>query len=150
MDLPAVSEKDKADLRFGVEQKVDMIFASFIRKAADVQGVRDALGAEGKNIMIIAKIEKPQAIDHLEEIVNAVNGIMVARGDLGVEMSPDKVPMLQKRIIELLNEVARVEMLLDSAQVIGINEENAEEFAQYCELLTTITLAKAKLTSLQK
>jgi hypothetical protein len=58
--------------------------------------------------------------------------------------------LTQKRIIELLNEVARVEMLLDSAQVIGINEENAEEFAQYCELLTTITLAKAKLTSLQK
>jgi len=101
--LPSLTEKDIRDLDFGLSQDVDWISLSFVRSAADVITLRDMISGKGYVKPIIAKIEKPQAIDHLEEIVNAVDGIMVARGDLGVEMSPDKVPMLQKHIIGLCN-----------------------------------------------
>lgn len=101
--LPSLTEKDIRDLEFGLTQDVDWISLSFVRSAEDVKILREMITAKGYVKPIIAKIEKPQAIDHLEEIVDAVQGIMVARGDLGVEMSPDKVPMLQKRIIELCN-----------------------------------------------
>ena len=101
--LPSLTEKDIRDLDFGLSQDVDWVSLSFVRSAEDVIALRNLIAEKGFMKPIIAKIEKPQAIDHLEEIVKAVNGIMVARGDLGVEMSPDKVPMLQKRIIELCN-----------------------------------------------
>jgi pyruvate kinase len=101
--LPSLTEKDIRDLEFGLSQNVDWVSLSFVRSADDVVALRNIITEKGFQKPIIAKIEKPQAIDHLEEIVNAANGIMVARGDLGVEMSPDKVPMLQKRIIELCN-----------------------------------------------
>ncbi|MFZ4521783.1 MAG: pyruvate kinase [Bacteroidales bacterium] len=101
--LPSLTDKDIKDLEFGLSQDVDWISLSFVRSAGDVINLRNLIGEKGFNKPIIAKIEKPQAIEHLEEIVEAVHGIMVARGDLGVEMSPDKVPMLQKRIIELCN-----------------------------------------------
>jgi pyruvate kinase len=101
--LPSLTEKDIRDLEFGLSQDIDWVSLSFVRSAEDVIVLRNLITEKGFTKPIIAKIEKPQAIDHLEEIVNAVNGIMVARGDLGVEMSPDKVPMLQKRIIELCN-----------------------------------------------
>jgi pyruvate kinase len=101
--LPSLTEKDIADLDFGLSQDIDWVSLSFVRSAEDVIALRNLITEKGFIKPIIAKIEKPQAIDHLEEIVKAVNGIMVARGDLGVEMSPDKVPMLQKRIIELCN-----------------------------------------------
>ncbi|MEI7501007.1 MAG: pyruvate kinase [Bacteroidota bacterium] len=101
--LPSLTEKDIRDLEFGLTQDIDWVSLSFVRSAEDVITLRNLITGKGFNKPIIAKIEKPQAIDHLEEIVNVVNGIMVARGDLGVEMSPDKVPMLQKRIIELCN-----------------------------------------------
>ncbi|MEI7661865.1 MAG: pyruvate kinase, partial [Bacteroidota bacterium] len=101
--LPSLTEKDIRDLEFGLSQGIDWVSLSFVRSADDVIALRRLITEKGFIKPIIAKIEKPQAIDHLEEIVKAVNGIMVARGDLGVEMSPDKVPMLQKRIIELCN-----------------------------------------------
>ena len=101
--LPSLTDKDIRDLEFGLSQDIDWISLSFVRSANDVITLRNLITKKGFNKPIIAKIEKPQAIDHLEEIVDAVQGIMVARGDLGVEMSPDKVPMLQKRIIELCN-----------------------------------------------
>ncbi len=101
--LPSLTEKDIRDLEFGLSLDIDWVSLSFVRSADDVHALRNLITEKGFNKPIIAKIEKPQAIDHLEEIVDAVNGIMVARGDLGVEMSPDKVPMLQKRIIELCN-----------------------------------------------
>lgn len=101
--LPSLTEKDIRDLEFGLSQDVDWISLSFVRSADDVIALQRLIKEKGYAKPIIAKIEKPQAIDHLEEIINAVHGIMVARGDLGVEMSPDKVPMLQKRIIELCN-----------------------------------------------
>lgn len=101
--LPSLTEKDIQDLEFGLSQNVDWISLSFVRSAEDVVLLRKLINDQGFQKPIIAKIEKPQAIESLEEIVAAVNGIMVARGDLGVEMSPEKVPMLQKKIIELCN-----------------------------------------------
>ena len=105
--LPSLTEKDIRDLEFGLSQDIDWVSLSFVRSAEDVITLRKLITEKGYFKPIIAKIEKPQAIDHLEEIVNAVNGIMVARGYLGVEMSPDKVPMLQKRIIELCNRTGK-------------------------------------------
>ncbi len=101
--LPSLTEKDIRDLEFGLSHDVDWISLSFVRSAEDVITLRNMITDKGYIKPIIAKIEKPQAIDHLEEIIDAANGIMVARGDLGVEMSPDRVPMLQKHIIELCN-----------------------------------------------
>jgi pyruvate kinase len=105
--LPSLTKKDILDLEFGLTQDIDWVSLSFVRSADDVITLRDLITEKGYVKPIIAKIEKPQAIDHLEEIVDAVDGIMVARGDLGVEMSPDKVPMLQKRIIELCNRTGK-------------------------------------------
>jgi len=105
--LPSLTDKDIRDLDFGLSQDVDWVSLSFVRSAEDVITLRNLITEQGFQKPIIAKIEKPQAVDHLEEIVNVVQGIMVARGDLGVEMSPDKVPMLQKRIIELCNRTGK-------------------------------------------
>jgi len=103
LKLPSLTEKDIGDLEFGLSQDVDWISLSFVRSAEDIRILKNFIEKKGARKPVIAKIEKPQAIDHLEEIVGEVQGIMVARGDLGVEMSPEKVPMLQKRIIELCN-----------------------------------------------
>ncbi len=100
LSLPSLSRKDKDDLRFGVKQKVDYIALSFVRTAQDILLTRKFVRSLGANIPIIAKIEKPEAIQNLDEIICAADGIMVARGDLGVEMSPEQVPLLQKKIIE--------------------------------------------------
>lgn len=102
--LPAMTDKDIQDLEFGLSQDVDWISLSFVRTAEDVLILRKHITDKGFIKPIIAKIEKPQAIDHLEEIVGVVDGIMVARGDLGVEISPERVPMLQKQIIGLCNQ----------------------------------------------
>lgn len=102
--LPAMTDKDIQDLEFGLSQDVDWISLSFVRTAEDILILRKHITDKGFIKPIIAKIEKPQAIDHLEEIVGVVDGIMVARGDLGVEISPERVPMLQKQIIGLCNQ----------------------------------------------
>jgi pyruvate kinase len=105
--LPSLTDKDKQDLDFGLAQNVDVISLSFVRSAADVRALKEILVKKRLLKPVIAKIEKPQAIEHLEEIVQEAHGIMVARGDLGVEMAPEKVPMLQKRIIEMCNRKGR-------------------------------------------
>jgi len=99
LSIPALTEKDRKDLEFGLKHGVDAVALSFVRSAADVNMVRQIVAGRGSDTPLIAKLEKPQAIDHLEEILEAADGVMVARGDLGVEMAPEKVPVIQKHVI---------------------------------------------------
>ena len=100
VSVPALSEKDVADLRWALRQTVDFIALSFVRSAKDAEDVRRIMDEEGVHLPVIAKIEKPQAIDNLDEIVASFDGIMVARGDLGVECPLEDVPFLQKQVID--------------------------------------------------
>ncbi|MEZ5364560.1 MAG: pyruvate kinase [Bryobacterales bacterium] len=100
MRVPSITAKDKDDLRFALEQDVDYVAQSFVRRAKDVQLARNLIEWAGKSTHIIAKIEKPQALEDLEAILDAADGVMVARGDLGVELNPWQVPLAQKKIIE--------------------------------------------------
>jgi pyruvate kinase len=100
VSVPALSEKDIEDLRFALSLSVDFVALSFVRDAKDVEDVRDIMREEGVMLPVIAKIEKPQAIDNIDEIMDAFDGIMVARGDLGVECPLEDVPFLQKMIVE--------------------------------------------------
>lgn len=116
--LPSLTEKDKQDLDFGIAQGVDIISLSFVRRPEDILTLKELLAAKGATIPVLAKIEKPQAVANLEAIVNECDAIMVARGDLGVEMSSEKVPLIQKRIIRLCNQksipVITATQMLDS------------------------------------
>jgi pyruvate kinase len=107
VNVPALSEKDEADLRWGLRIGADLIALSFVRDAKDVQRVHVIMAEEGRHVPVIAKIEKPQAVDHLEEIIDAFDGIMVARGDLGVELPLEAVPIVQKRAVELCRRMAK-------------------------------------------
>ena len=97
--VPSLTAKDEEDLEFAIRSGVDAIAVSFVRTAEDIRLVRHRVAAMGAETWIIAKLEKPQAIQHLESILEAADGVMVARGDLGVEMPPEKVPAIQKHVI---------------------------------------------------
>jgi len=99
LSIPALTKKDRKDLEFGLKHGVDAVALSFVRTAADVRTVKQIIAAHHREIPVIAKLEKPQAIDHLEEILEVADGVMVARGDLGVELPPEKVPVIQKHVI---------------------------------------------------
>ena len=107
VSVPALSEKDREDLRWALKVGADVIALSFVRDANDVKDVHEIMDEVGTRIPVIAKIEKPQAVEHLLEIVDAFDGIMVARGDLGVEMPLEAVPLVQKRAIELARRNAK-------------------------------------------
>ncbi|NER78152.1 MAG: pyruvate kinase [Leptolyngbya sp. SIO1D8] len=122
--LPSMTEKDKQDLRFGVSQGVDWISLSFVRRAEDITALKALLEEEGApETPVIAKIEKPQAISNLDAILNVTDGVMVARGDLGVEMKAEKVPLLQKRIIRACN--LRSIPVITATQMLESMIENA-------------------------
>jgi pyruvate kinase len=105
LTLPSLTEKDKADLRFALELGVDLIALSFVRRVEDLEACRALMREYGREVPLVAKIEKPEAVepDVLPRIVEATNGIMIARGDLGVEMGPEEVPLIQKQLIKLSN-----------------------------------------------
>jgi len=102
---PALTDKDVEDLRFGLEAGVDFVALSFVRTAEDVVRARQLMEEAGRTVPVIAKLEKAEAVDHLDEILEASDGVMVARGDLGVELAPERVPTLQKHIIRRANEL---------------------------------------------
>jgi pyruvate kinase len=108
VSAPALTEKDRSDLAFAVRLGVDYIALSFVRSPQDVREARALVTANGRSIPIIAKIEKPQAVERLDEIIAEADGIMVARGDLGVELGPEKVPLIQKRIITATNQHGKI------------------------------------------
>jgi pyruvate kinase len=103
LSIPAMTEKDKADLAFGLKYDVDFVALSFVRDPQDILYLREFIGEHWPPVSIIAKLEKPEAIDHLEEIIDVSDGVMIARGDLGVELPPEKVPPVQKRITRRAN-----------------------------------------------
>jgi len=107
VSVPALSEKDKEDLRWGLNAGADFIALSFVRSAEDIVDVHAIMDEVGIRVPVIAKIEKPQAVANLQGIVNAFDGIMVARGDLGVELPIEEVPLVQKHCIELAREAAK-------------------------------------------
>jgi len=117
--IAGFTEKDKADLAFGISQGVDAVAISFVRSAADVKTVRAAIhefSAGNREPLLIAKLEKPEAMNELDEILEVVDGVMVARGDLGVELPPEQVPPLQKMIIRAAN--ARAKLVITATQML--------------------------------
>ncbi|MFP8959266.1 pyruvate kinase [Streptomyces nanhaiensis] len=107
VNVPALSDKDVDDLKFALEMGCDMVALSFVRDAADVRDVHRVMDEVGRRVPVIAKVEKPQAVENMEEVVLAFDGVMVARGDLAVEYPLEKVPMVQKRLIEMCRRNAK-------------------------------------------
>jgi pyruvate kinase len=117
VSLPALTEKDEADLRWAIQTGADIIAMSFVRFATDIDRAHEIMDEEGRRIPIVAKIEKPQAVENLEDIVKAFDGIMVARGDMAVEMPFEEVPLVTKRCIELSRRYAKP--VIVATEVLG-------------------------------
>lgn len=152
LSVPALMDKDKADLKTAVRLKADWLAVSFVRRAKDIRMARRLLKRHGSDMLIMAKIERPEAVDNLEEILEASDGLLVARGDLGVELEPEKVPILQKQIIELANNAGKPVMtatqMLDSmrhhsrpTRAEASDVANAVLDGSSCLLLTAETAA---------
>lgn len=108
LHVPAFSEKDRVDLQMALEEKLDFVALSFVRSAKDLEEIKSIIDKSEHKPLLIAKIEKPQAVDNLEEILDVVNGVMVARGDLGVEMPLEEIPHVQKYIIKQAKKAGRI------------------------------------------
>jgi len=108
VSIPSFTEKDKRDLSFGLTMEVDYVALSFVREASDIRRVKKWLRERGREIPLIAKIEKPEALRNIKEILSEVDGIMVARGDLGVEIPPEEVPLIQKKLIDEANKRGKI------------------------------------------
>ncbi len=122
MSVPSLSEKDIQDVYFGLDNNVDFIALSFVRSAQDIHDLRQLINQRRKDTWIVAKIERPEAITNLEQIVDAANAVMVARGDLGVEMKTSSVPILQKRIVQTCN--AKYKPVIIATQMLESMTEN--------------------------
>jgi pyruvate kinase len=122
LHVPALTEKDRVDLRFALKQSVDYIAVSFVRRAEDVVLAKSLIRRAKRDTPVIAKLEKPEAIENLEEILRASDGVMVARGDLGVEMNPERVPVVQKNIIARAREFRRP--VITATQMLESMTEN--------------------------
>jgi pyruvate kinase len=107
VSVPAMSEKDSDDLRWALRQGVDMVALSFVRSAKDIEIVHQIMAEEGRKVPVIAKIEKPQAVENLDEIIDVFDAVMVARGDLGVELPLEEVPLVQKKIVSAARRWAK-------------------------------------------
>ena len=123
VSVPAMSEKDEADLRWALRLGADMVALSFVRDAMDIERAHEIMDEEGVRLPVIAKIEKPQAVENLEAIINAFDGVMVARGDLGVELPFEEVPLVQKRAIEMCRRKAKP--VIVATQVLESMIENS-------------------------
>ncbi|MCI5773342.1 MAG: pyruvate kinase [Erysipelotrichaceae bacterium] len=174
LSMPFISEKDEADIRFGCQNDVDFIAASFVRRPEDVDQIRKILFEEGKpTIQIIAKIENQEGYDNLEGILDAADGVMVARGDLGVEIEPQLVPIYQKQIIKMANKVGKpvitathmldsmtanprctraeasdvANAVLDGSDGVMLSAESAsgEYPIEACKMMATIAMAAEKI-----
>jgi pyruvate kinase len=122
LHVPALTEKDRVDLRFALKQGVDYIAVSFVRRAEDVVLAKSLIRRAKRDTPVIAKLEKPEAIENLEEILRVSDGVMVARGDLGVEMNPERVPVVQKNIISRAREFRRP--VITATQMLESMTEN--------------------------
>ena len=123
VSVPALTEKDEEDLRWALRMRVDMIALSFVRSPDDIIGVHRIMDEEGVRLPVIAKVEKPQAVENLDEIIRAFDGVMVARGDLGVEMPLEEVPLVQKRACEIARRRAKPAIV--ATQVLESMIENS-------------------------
>ena len=123
VSVPAMSDKDEADLRWALRLRADMVALSFVRDATDIERVHEIMDEEGVRLPVIAKIEKPQAVENLKEIINAFDGVMVARGDLGVELPFEEVPLVQKLAIEIARRNAKP--VIVATQVLESMIENS-------------------------
>jgi pyruvate kinase len=122
VSAPSLSEKDKADLAWAIANEVDYIAISFVRTARDVRNIKNRIAEAGRQIPIIAKIEKPEAVEKIDEILAEADGIMVARGDLGIEISTQKLPVVQKELIASANRVGK--LVITATQMLESMIEN--------------------------
>ncbi|GGB33432.1 pyruvate kinase [Flexivirga endophytica] len=123
VSVPALSEKDEADLRWALKLGADVVALSFVRDASDIRRAHEIMDEEGRRVPVIAKVEKPQAVDNLAAIIDAFDGVMVARGDLGVELPLEEVPLVQKRAIEICRRNAKP--VIVATQVLESMIENS-------------------------